>query len=109
MPAPTIPQPISALMDPSVPSAAERGHVQSRRRRACRSSAAVRQLESEKALRVAETDVLDESADQIEVPRQEARRPGGAEQVAEDATEVLVTGERQERAAVGDHAHEPAQ
>ena len=54
-------------------------------------------------------DVLDHAADHFQVVGQQALLDLGPEEVREDAAEVLVTGVGEERAAVGDHAHETAQ
>ena len=63
-------------------------------------------IELEVAAGVVVGDVLDHLAQQLAVVRQQALLDIVAQQVAEDAAEVLVARIAEERAAVGKHAHE---
>ena len=54
-------------------------------------------------------NIADDSADPVEIVRQQARFHFAAEEVAEDAAEILVPRIRQERAAIGQHTDEKGQ
>ena len=77
--------------------------------RATRECSELAQAEPEIAGGVVVADILHHGADEVEVGRQEPLFHLGAEEVAEDATEVLVAGVGEEGAAVGKHADELAE
>ena len=73
----------------------------------CRSDGgAASHVESEVAFRVSETHVADESGEGGEIVGQFAAVGLGADQIAEDAAEIFVARERQERAGIREHADE---